>query len=110
MSEFYAVTIVVEAEGKEEARRFAETFGAGPGQQWDKPLTICGPTIVFETVDPASYVAPDVAPSTHNGFPTEDSAALDNLAKYLNDQDSWSGADACEIFAEALQATGRAID
>jgi hypothetical protein len=47
---------------------------------------------------------------THNGFPVEDSAALDNLAKYLNEQDSWSGADACEVFAEALMATGREID
>lgn len=53
----YAVTVVVEAESKDEARQFSGTIGAGPGDQWDEPLTICEPAIVFETVDPAGVPA-----------------------------------------------------
>ncbi len=45
--------------------------------------------------------------ATHNGFPADDGAALDNIARHYQE---WDDDDVlCEVVAEAIMATGREI-
>lgn len=37
----------------------------------------------------------------------DDQQALDALALYLGEQDSWNGGDVCDVLAEIIAATGR---